>query len=88
LLVCVFCQHSYIVCVFALHCMCKHYTSYFLALVVCFIVICILICIVCISITFHISTHITLHTSHVCFGGLLQHFCFVLCAFHFWFLVV
>jgi hypothetical protein len=74
LLVCVFCQHSYIVCVFALHCICKHYTSYFLALVVCFIVICILICIVCINITFHISTHITLHTSHVCFGGLFSIF--------------
>jgi hypothetical protein len=85
LLVYVLCQHNYIVCVFALHCMCKHYPSYFLALVVRVMVICIFI-LHCVHkhYTSYFDTHHTLYFNYVCFGGLfsmfgdlLQHFGFV-----------
>jgi hypothetical protein len=84
LLVCVLCQHSYTVCVFVLQCMCKHYPSYLLALVVWVMVICIFIFIVCISTTLHILIHITLHTSIMCV--LMVYFnIFALCYVHFTF---
>jgi hypothetical protein len=96
LLVCVLCQHNYIVCVFILHCMCKHYPSYFLALVACVMVICIFIlhCGHKHYISYFDRHHIS-YFNYVClsglfsiFCGLLQCFCFLLYAFHFLFLVV
>jgi hypothetical protein len=83
------------VCVFVLHCIYKHYPSYFLALVVCVMVICIFT-LHCVHkhytsyfdthYTSYFDTHHTSYFYYVCFGGLFSIFvsCYMHFTFDFW----